>query len=46
MKIHLFDNSTHFVVMPAGQVIFTAGDPGDVMYAVIDGAVEISAHDR
>jgi CRP/FNR family cyclic AMP-dependent transcriptional regulator len=46
MKIHLFDNSTSFVVMPAGQVIFKAGDQGDSMYAVIGGAIEISVHDQ
>jgi CRP/FNR family transcriptional regulator, cyclic AMP receptor protein len=44
MKIHLFDKSTNFVVVPAGHIVFNAGDPGDSMYAVIDGAVEISLH--
>ncbi len=44
MKIHLFDKSTHFVVMPTGHVVFNAGDPGDCMYAVIEGTVEISLH--
>jgi CRP/FNR family cyclic AMP-dependent transcriptional regulator len=30
----------------AGQVIFTAGDPGDVMYAVKEGEVEVLVRDR
>jgi len=41
MKIRLFENSSDFVVLPAGHVIFNAGDPGDKMYAVIGGAVDI-----
>jgi len=41
MKIRLFENSSDFVVLPAGHVIFNAGDPGDRMYAVIGGAIDI-----
>jgi CRP-like cAMP-binding protein len=41
MKIRLFENSTDFVVLPAGHVVFNEGDPGDRMYAVIGGAVDI-----
>lgn len=44
MKIHLFDKSTNFIVVPPGHVIFNAGDPGDSMYAVIEGSVEITVH--
>jgi CRP-like cAMP-binding protein len=41
MKIRLFENSSDFVVFPAGHVLFKEGDPGDRMYAVIGGAVDI-----
>jgi CRP/FNR family transcriptional regulator, cyclic AMP receptor protein len=41
MKIHLFDNTTDFVVVPADHVVFSAGDTGDCMYAVIGGEVDI-----
>ena len=41
MKIRLFENSSDFIVLPAGHVVFNAGDPGDRMYAVIGGAVDI-----
>lgn len=29
----------------SGETIFKAGDPGDCMYAVVDGVVEIRIHD-
>jgi CRP/FNR family cyclic AMP-dependent transcriptional regulator len=41
MKIRLFENSSDFVVFPPGHVVFNEGDPGDRMYAVIGGAVDI-----
>jgi CRP/FNR family cyclic AMP-dependent transcriptional regulator len=46
MKIHLFDNTTDFFVVPAGHVVFNAGDVGDSMYAVIGGSVDILVHDQ
>ncbi len=46
MKIHLFDHSSDFTVVPAGQVVFNAGEPGDCMYAVVDGEVDILAHGK
>ncbi len=30
----------------AGQLIFSAGDPGDVMYVVKEGAVDVLVHGR
>lgn len=39
--ISLFANSKDFVSFPAGQVIFKEGDQGKVMYAVIEGDVDI-----
>lgn len=41
MKIHLLDRDPNFVVLPPGTTVFTAGDKGDKMYAVIEGAVDI-----
>lgn len=39
--ISLFSNSQDFVAFSAGQVIFKEGDPGKVMYAIIEGEVDI-----
>ncbi len=44
--IDLFRNATDFVTFSAGQVVFSAGDPGDTMYVVIDGEVEIVVNDK
>ena len=44
--IDLFRNSTEFVTYTAGQTVFNAGDPGDTMYVVIDGEIEIVLGDR
>jgi CRP/FNR family cyclic AMP-dependent transcriptional regulator len=44
--IDLFRNATDFVTFSAGQVVFNAGDPGDVMYVVIDGEIEIVVNDK
>jgi CRP-like cAMP-binding protein len=44
MKIHLFDQDESAISAAAGQVIFRAGDPTDLMYAVIAGQVEIAIH--
>lgn len=32
----------HVSVVPSGKIIFSEGDPGDVMYIIIEGEVEIS----
>ena len=32
--------------MPAGHTVFTAGDKGENMYAVLDGSVDIIIHDQ
>jgi CRP/FNR family transcriptional regulator, cyclic AMP receptor protein len=44
--IHLFDNAGDAVVHPAGTVIFREGEPGDCMYAVVEGEVEILLGDN
>jgi CRP-like cAMP-binding protein len=43
--IDLFRHSTDFTVVSAGQSIFTEGEPGDVMYVVKEGEVDILVHD-
>ncbi len=39
--IPLLRNEPNIQSFSAGQVIFQAGDPGSVMYGVIEGSVEI-----
>ena len=46
MKIHLFDKDQHSELFGAGQIVFRKGDPGDLMYAVIEGTVDIIIHDQ
>ncbi|SDR65348.1 cyclic nucleotide-binding domain-containing protein [Opitutus sp. GAS368] len=41
MKIKLFNTDTEFVSYSAGQTVFREGDGGELMFAVIEGAVEI-----
>jgi CRP/FNR family transcriptional regulator, cyclic AMP receptor protein len=39
--IDLLPSETPLKALPEGQVVFAQGDPGDVMYVVIDGEVDI-----
>ena len=41
MQIHLFDKDQQSELFTAGTTVFQAGDTGDVMFAVVEGAVEI-----
>jgi CRP-like cAMP-binding protein len=43
-EINIFRHSTDAVDMPAGATLFSESDPGDVMYAVVDGEVELTLH--
>jgi len=45
-RIHLFDKDRDAVSYPAGHVLFRTGDPGNEMFAVVDGAVAIVIHDQ
>jgi CRP/FNR family cyclic AMP-dependent transcriptional regulator len=38
-SVTLFENDPNVVSLPKGHQFFSAGDPGDVMYVVIDGEV-------
>jgi CRP/FNR family cyclic AMP-dependent transcriptional regulator len=40
-SIHLFDSSRDRVAFAPGDIVFNEGDPGDVMYAVVEGEVDI-----
>jgi CRP-like cAMP-binding protein len=42
VTLDLFRNETEGVTFTRGQRIFSAGDPADVMYVVLEGEVEIS----
>lgn len=40
-EIHLFRNEPNAVELAPGDVLFRAGDPADVMFAVVEGSIEI-----
>ncbi len=44
--INLFRNANDFKAYPAGTVIFQQGDPGDFMYVVKEGTVDLKLGDR
>jgi CRP/FNR family cyclic AMP-dependent transcriptional regulator len=46
MKITLFSADANIETFPAGQTIFKVGDPGDYMFAVASGAVDIIVHGK
>jgi CRP-like cAMP-binding protein len=41
MKIYLFEKEEFTEHYPVGRVVFRAGERGDLMFAVIEGAVDI-----
>lgn len=45
-KVNLFAHSTEFVSFSARQKVFEVGDPGDLMYVVQEGELEIVIGDR
>jgi len=44
--INLFRNTDEYAAFEAGQIVFERGQPGDVMYAVVEGEVEILLGER
>lgn len=44
-KITLFNKSKDAVSVESGEVIFKEGDPGDVMYAVLSGRLDVVHND-
>jgi CRP/FNR family transcriptional regulator, cyclic AMP receptor protein len=43
---NLFRHASDATSIPAGNVVLQAGQPGDVMYVVVEGDVEIRLGDR
>jgi len=43
---HLFRNSEFFIPFKAGDTVFKEGEPGDQMYVVLEGEVDIIVHER
>jgi CRP-like cAMP-binding protein len=41
-----FRNAKEVTTVPAGTVIFNQGDPGEVMYGIVEGEIELSLPDR
>jgi CRP/FNR family cyclic AMP-dependent transcriptional regulator len=44
--LDLFRNTRDFESHSAGHIVFRAGDPGDTMYVVKEGEVEIIINDK
>ena len=44
--IHIFKSSPDAVEVAAGEVLFSEGDAGDVMFAVVEGEVELTHQGR
>lgn len=42
----LFRHASNSISFQAGEVIFEEGQPADFMYVILEGSVDISAHDR
>ena len=43
---HLFRNTEFFIPYKAGDTVFKEGEPGDQMYVVLEGEVDIIVHER
>jgi CRP/FNR family cyclic AMP-dependent transcriptional regulator len=42
VEINLFNHAQDTRILESGAVLFSKGDPGDVMYAVIEGQIALS----
>ncbi len=42
VEINIFRRDPNAVDLPAGSVIFTEGESGNLMYAVVEGVVELA----
>jgi CRP-like cAMP-binding protein len=45
-QVQLFRHATDVKVFTAGQVIFREGEPGDIMYVVQEGEVDVRIGDQ
>jgi CRP/FNR family transcriptional regulator, cyclic AMP receptor protein len=46
MKIHLFDQDQQAESFPVGHEVFHEGEPGDRMFAVLSGTVDLLIHGK
>jgi len=46
MTIDLFRNESDTIRFEEGEVIFREGDPGEAMYVVVEGEVELKVHGK
>jgi len=44
--VELFRHQVDLQAIPAGQVLFKEGDPGNFMYVLMSGTAEIMVHNR
>lgn len=42
----LFSHETDLISLSAGQILFKAGEQGELMYVLMSGSVEIVVHDK
>lgn len=42
----MFRHQTDFLVLPAGQTLFSEGETGDVMYILMSGKAKIIVHNK
>lgn len=45
-EINFFRNSPDLRTVPAGEVLFSEGEAGDLMYAVVEGTLHLSVGGR
>jgi CRP-like cAMP-binding protein len=45
-QINFFRNASDLRTLTAGEVVFREGDNGDLMFAVVDGTLELSVNGR
>jgi CRP/FNR family cyclic AMP-dependent transcriptional regulator len=44
--LNFFQDETNFIFVPAGNIIFSLGETGDVMYIVKEGEVDVMIGDK
>jgi CRP-like cAMP-binding protein len=44
--LSLFRNAKETRIVPAGETIIREGEPGDVMYVLLEGEIDIAVHGR
>jgi CRP/FNR family transcriptional regulator, cyclic AMP receptor protein len=44
--INIFNHSSDVILVDAGHALFREGEPGDTMFVVIEGAVEVTHNEQ